>query len=124
MTAIDAGREARLEEFRAAVLAKLNEPRCVAKSDWRELPLEHLLELLRCEVVEISGAIERLRIVRRYHPSVTSTRGAELQALAITAIAAEATDVGAFSYFIFDVCRTLRTAAKTDPCFPHEVLRS
>jgi len=100
MTAIDAGRAASLESYRAAILEKLNQPRCVAKSDWRAMPAEELLAFLEGEVVELSGAIERLRIVQEQGTDDAKRR---LIPLALEGIAGETVDVAAFSFFIFDI---------------------
>ena len=79
MTEINSERSARLNEFLDAMKEKLNQPRNVAKQDWRKLDLNVLRELLNGEVGEL------------------------LEAWPERAIIGEAVDVANFAFMIWDV---------------------
>ena len=102
MTEIDDERARALWEFAEAVRIKLSTRKNVAKSDWREMDVQSLRELMSIEAVELSGAMERLGIIERME---VGDRRTGLMIEGMEGVADECLDIAAFAFFIWDVIR-------------------
>ena len=93
MTQITEDRLAELDRFKAALVAKLNQPRNVAKGDWRAQPPHWLIARLDGEMRELHTA---------HMVAVAGARDAHRAYDNWAHVRDECLDVAAFAFFVWD----------------------